>query len=278
MRRAAAIVTATLLATGCSLVIGLESSYDLKPDGVVEAGSAQPISDAGSCDGGPCKECVPGDFRCTGVSLERCVGGRFEPFLTCDTAERCSATGGNCDGLYCLPGQHRCRGDELEKCNGASTAFEQVASCGVGLCDALSKRCNVCVPYAIGCRDDGTRKTCNADGLTELDEPCPASAPRCAPRAGGAACVECIDVSQCSLTGACRKPACVNGQCSLLPDLTKNGQIVTPQQQGQCTHVVCTDGSPLPKALPVGTFCDRDQYGNSYSCRADGGCISNGDG
>jgi hypothetical protein len=277
LRHVAMLGVVALVATGCGLVLGIESSYEPRALlGVDDAGGLDvtPSPDDASCQStGTCKECVPGAFRCVDAELQGCDRGRFVPLMTCSSAALCSATGGNCAGLYCTVGQHRCSADRLERCNATQTQFELVEVCGVGLCDAVAKRCNVCLPSSRSCFDVVTLAQCSADGLTMTKVACALPTSRCANRPAGSACVECTVDTQCASADPCRKPSCANGTCTTVPDATKNGVEVEAQQQGSCSHMVCRNGVSVKENLAVDTFCDKDQMNNPYYCDVNGNCI-----
>jgi hypothetical protein len=216
---------------------------------------------------------VPGAFRCVDAELQTCDRGAFVPLMLCPNAALCSATGGNCEGVYCTIGQHRCIGDRLERCDPAHTGFDLVDACGVGLCDALAKRCNICVPGSVSCHDLGALSQCSADGLSTTQVTCNVPTSRCANRPSGSACVECTDDSQCASKDPCRKPSCANGTCTTVPDATKNGAEVEAQQQGTCSHMVCRSGVSVKENVPIDTLCDRDQMNQPSYCDLNGNCI-----
>jgi hypothetical protein len=179
----------------------------------------------------------------------------------------------HCDGLYCTAGQHRCTGERLEVCSVDKTRFDLVAMCGVGLCDALAKRCNVCVPKGLTCLDPTTLVPCSDDGLTKTNETCIAPAARCVTRPAGSGCFECALDSQCTASASCRKPSCANGTCATIPDATQDGKVIEFQLQGSCTNGVCRTGVIVQEKVPMGTPCDRDQMGVNYYCDASGACV-----
>ena len=278
MKRIALACGLSFLIMGCGLVIGLESSYDPLPpvpDANVEASGddASTVPTADACPDAGCKECVPGDFRCTGLELQQCADGFFKPLETCESADKCSATGGNCLGIYCTPGQRRCNKDRLERCNAAQTTFENELTCGVGLCDAIQKRCNNCIPSTnIGCFGPQSVERCSDDGQTTSYVACVPPKPKCVASPSGVACLECVNDTHCSTVAPCRAPQCVNGACTTKADATQDGRVLVPAEDRSCVQTVCMNGQSTAGHLPPGTMCGQGQ-GFGYFCQADGSCV-----
>ena len=277
LKRVAVALGLALVVTGCRLVLGMEPSYDLLPAPETEAGADAP-PDAppptlDACPDGGCKECVPGDFRCIGVALQQCANGFFKPLETCESADKCSATGGNCLGIYCTPGQRRCNQDRLERCNASQTMFEVELSCGVGLCDAVLKRCNKCVPAAnIGCADAQTIDQCADDGQSSKNITCPQPTPKCVASSASVACLQCASDTHCSTVLPCRAPQCANSTCTTKADPAQEGRILVPAEDLSCVQTVCKNGVSAAGFLPAGTKCGQGQ-GFAYFCQADGQCV-----
>jgi hypothetical protein len=258
------------LASGaCSLVLGIEPAYvPFVADGA--DGSSVPPAE---CSEAGCKTCVPGDYQCVGSELQECIANTWRLLERCASADKCSATGGNCQGIFCLPGQRRCSGDQLERCNATQTAFELETPCQVGLCNALEKRCDACVAGAtVGCLDPKTLVQCAVDGRSSTNIACPAATPRCVATPSGGACLACGVDSDCTTTEPCRAPKCTNGACGTVADPTQDDRVLTPPAQGSCNHVVCRGGAAKVENLAVGTLCEMGQGTNSY-CTAAGACV-----
>jgi hypothetical protein len=266
------LVAAFVLALGsgaCGIVLGIEPSYVPFAEGVDGASGAPEAS----CPEAGCSACVPGDFRCVANELQECAANTFKLLERCESADKCSATGGNCQGIFCLPGQRRCSGDRLERCNATQTAFELETACGVGLCNAPQKRCDACVAGAtVGCLDPKTLVQCAVDGQSSTNIACPAPTPRCVATPSGAACLACGVDTDCTTSEPCRAPKCTNGACGTVADPKQDDRVLMPPAQGSCNHVVCRGGAQKVENLAVGTLCEIGQGTNSY-CTAAGACV-----
>lgn len=163
---------------------------------------------------GACAPCVPGTFRCSGATLEKCTtdGQSFESSTpACSSAALCNAQAGACTMSTCLAGSKTCNGDTLQTCNATLTGFEDTP-CGSGLCDAVGRQCDVCVANTKSC-DGNSVKTCNAQGQSYGMTRCPTEKPLCT---GNGTCVQCEQATDCAALGECSVAACntANGSCA----------------------------------------------------------------
>lgn len=162
---------------------------------------------------GTCAPCVPGTFRCSGATLEKCSadGQSFEAMApSCSSAALCNAQAGACTMSACVAGSKTCSGDTLQTCNATLTGFEDTP-CGAGLCDAVGKQCDLCVANTKAC-DGNSVKTCNVQGQGYTTTRCPTDKPLCT---GNGTCVQCEQSADCAATGECTAATCntANGSC-----------------------------------------------------------------
>lgn len=89
----------------------------------------------------PCE--IPGGFRCTGMTLERCNDNQtaWLPLETCEPGKECNPTLGACSDP-CTPGEYQCNDRELRRCKNDRT-WEVLSTCAhPGLCNANLKACD----------------------------------------------------------------------------------------------------------------------------------------
>lgn len=93
-----------------------------------------------------CASCLPGQFRCSGDTLDVCGadGKQYTKAEACAPGT-CDAEAGLCRGAPCLEERAICTGDVLKVCARGANEFSEVARCGPGLCNAAAARCDVCV-------------------------------------------------------------------------------------------------------------------------------------
>jgi hypothetical protein len=223
---------------------------------------------------GTCAKCVPGEFRCTGATLERCdpAGTGFYENRRCDTAELCQAGMGMgmCVEPMCNAGQKTCMGDLLQECKSDRTGFQRLRMCEPGQCDANAGTCRACMPGQARCV--GTMlMTCDSSGMRETSTTCD-------DRCDVDRCVECVgdetatcgesNMGECVFgTKRCRDghwsecqgnkdpmPETCNGKdddCDGTPD---NGSDLCPQNQ-LCMSGKC--GCRNNNACPNGQYCSN---------------------
>ncbi|HVZ37033.1 MAG TPA: hypothetical protein VG963_31625, partial [Polyangiaceae bacterium] len=111
-------------------------------------------SDPSLCANPGCQPpaCAPGDFRCSGASLEICNDGQTDwtPIATCPSAAQCNASQGRCTDQPCNAATPdlECSGGDLLQCG--SAGWSQVRACETqGLCNTASAAAN-CKPN--GCQ------------------------------------------------------------------------------------------------------------------------------
>ncbi|MCC6214025.1 MAG: IgGFc-binding protein [Polyangiaceae bacterium] len=79
----------------------------------------------------PVGSCTPGELRCAGELLERCVAARPAAYALVEdcgaTAQSCSAALGRCS--TCQPSSVRCRDDTVERCDTTGEAWSPERSC-----------------------------------------------------------------------------------------------------------------------------------------------------
>ncbi|HET8935291.1 MAG TPA: hypothetical protein VFN67_17705 [Polyangiales bacterium] len=158
---------------------------------------------------GVCPKCIPDEYRCTGVNLERCEadGQSFETAMVCDSAALCKAESGACTDAACASGAYKCSNNVLTRCNSDQTAFEMVKSCPAGLCDAMSGDCLECSPGSRSCeKDTDTALICDGTGKNLARNACVAPRSHCV---GAGQCVQCaVDVPCAQSTQVCRTSSC----------------------------------------------------------------------
>jgi EGF-like domain len=192
-----------------------------------------------------CLNCIPGEYRCSGADLERCVedGQAFAMEKRCDTAALCNAVAGDCTTATCKPMQYVCQADKLRQCNADQTALMDVSQCQPGWCDAAGGQCDVCAPGSKGC-DGNTVMTCNAQGQGSTREDCPPEKSLCV---GMGQCVECATADDCPDPGACKERYCNTGTGKCAPrNAADGGMCSSGDVTGTCSRGSCDLCSPNP--------------------------------
>jgi hypothetical protein len=200
---------------------------------------------------GNCAQCIPGEFHCSGATLEKCSddASGYAAVKTCDSAALCKADSGACTDAACMAGRFNCQNDVLLRCKADQTGFEQVMTCGAGLCDAARGACAACQAGSRSC-DGGTNTAlvCDATGKTLARNACVSPRGKCV---GAGQCVECAADAPCPQA----TEACTTSGCNLLT--------------GSCER----------KKVNAGTACAL--AGRSGVCDSAGACVeclSEGDG
>jgi len=134
----------------------------------------------GMCDlpGKECDDCKPGTSDCLGSTPRSCsTTGHWTSLTPCGgTTPVCKA--GVCSAGICLAGDYRCTGDILETCASSFLAYDPVAVCGAGLCDALGKECDECKSGSADCVGT-TPRACDSTGHWKSLTTCSGSTPVC---------------------------------------------------------------------------------------------------
>ncbi len=107
----------------------------------------------GLCDAtaGDCRVCTAGAKDCVGTSPRLCdATGHWTTLSPC-AGSTPVCTAGVCESGSCTAGDLRCNGDALEKCNASSTGWDNVKTCGAGLCDLTAKDCVECKAGSSDC-------------------------------------------------------------------------------------------------------------------------------
>lgn len=196
---------------------------------------------------GECASCDPGAFRCSAAELQTCSAeGRYEAVETCPSVALCSERNHTCDPMHCAQGSFDCSTGALRTCSEDLTRFEIVQSCPAELCDAMTGKCNECVPNARAC-DDETLVRCDAQGRGPTREDCSGDTPLC--QAGK--CVQCREASDCSPDDECRREVCDMGTGTCAPGDYQPAH--TPCSDGVCDYlgncVRCVDDRDCEPAL-----------------------------
>ncbi|MBI2395465.1 MAG: hypothetical protein HYV09_38205 [Deltaproteobacteria bacterium] len=135
---------------------------------------------AGLCDAAvaDCRACVPGTKDCSGAAPRTCDStGKWVAAAACSgTTPLCN--GGLCSAGACAPGEYKCSGDVLQQCNASLTAFEPVAVCKAGLCDAAAAECDECKHGDASCVGN-TPRACDTTGHWKSLTACSGSSPVC---------------------------------------------------------------------------------------------------
>jgi len=173
--------------------------------------------------GGICAKCLAWEVKCEGAELKKCAPDRQGMVLkeTCASAALCNPTSGTCKEPACTAGTYRCNGDVLEKCAADTSAFEGVATCSAGLCDATSMKCRECT---VGGKDcvGAIPRACDASGTWTSLAACGGTTPIC--KEGVCAATACAagdhrcsgdTLEQCNstLTGFDPVKVCPAGMC-----------------------------------------------------------------
>jgi hypothetical protein len=239
----------------------------------VETCGSERLCEAG-VTAGACPMCLADTFSCEGRQLRKCAasGNAWMDDMLCATPELCNATSGACTAAACLPGDKTCSGDVLQQCKADQSGYEPLPpTCGAGLCDAVGKQCDVCVPSSKICdaQNDGSR-TCNTDGQGYTDAPCDPLTPHCT---GNGTCVQCTTPTQCTETNQCKTATCNTGTGSCGSQNRTGSCTLTGGGGGVCSTgncVQCTSGSncsagrtfcvsnvcrPCASPCPVGNTC-----------------------
>ena len=134
---------------------------------------------AGTAD--KCALCLDGESTCDGPSLKVCAPDH-QSFIakdTCATSALCVPGEDVCRAPTCAVGAYQCSGDTLQTCNDGRNGWNDVKTCGAGLCDAASKSCFDCAPGSKQCVGS-TPQSCDATGHWTGSTPCAAPTPVCA--------------------------------------------------------------------------------------------------
>ncbi len=218
-----------------------------------------------------CLACGPdGSARCSDNQLFVCQqgpSGEFEQSEFCDTNELCQQTLQSCgrgldgqdcqcsDGA-CRPNQLRCNGDTLQRCNAGLTGFDTIASCGPGLCNAVTGDCNTCSAGEFSC-SEGSLRQCAADGRSFARSNIPS----------GTECASGSQVRVCdggsATTQSCPN-GCTNGRgCN---ECTGNGvQCIEGTTLRRCVNGFFQDQPCAQGCSPGATQCNSCT-GNATSC------------
>jgi alpha-tubulin suppressor-like RCC1 family protein len=156
-----------------------------------------PCESAALCDAarGECRECSPGEFRCTDEKLEQCnlEGTAYELTSTCSDADACHVSTNRqrgyctlcdsgdpvCDPIVVLTAGVSGAGGpqaatELRECNddGNGTVLTEICNFENPICDAVAGACTSCIAGETRCLE-GKIQTCNEAGSAwEEDEDC----------------------------------------------------------------------------------------------------------
>jgi alpha-tubulin suppressor-like RCC1 family protein len=177
----------------------------------VDCGSADLCSETQ----GICLKCSPGEFQCSGATLQQCniFGSAFEDSALCDSKTACIASGQKGYCVRCKAASVSCESvsvktttsladddvyaaNRLLTCNidGSGTDTSQVCEADQEFCNAAGKTCTRCAPGAFFC-DGATLNLCDTDGQNySFKATCQSS-------------VLCD-----AANGACKTPACNVGQ------------------------------------------------------------------
>lgn len=196
---------------------GEGTMYKCNAQGVAESTvkcSSIRLCESGTANG-KCATCIPNEFRCTGVHLERCAedGQSYEKVKDCENAALCKASLGECTEAACVADKYVCEGDVLQKCKADSVALETVKTCKAGLCDAKDGQCDICVPGTQSCDDAKTAiMTCNTSGQKYDKVACSGGTTHCV---GAGKCVQCASDIDCPTPGNCKVKYCnlATGSC-----------------------------------------------------------------
>lgn len=200
------------------------------PDPTDVSASDMGLVDAGACGQCPfsAPNCIAGKCVCTGTSCptaEYCKGGQCVP---CNADAHCGPECESCssNGQYCADDAAGC-----VECNAAHPCGTGI-QCLDGICSGCSnsdpahcgKDCIICTGAAPHCKDGACTLCAADDSCADSCAPCQAPTPHCLP--SGAACVACLDTSQCPPDHTCEengcKPNCAAQGCAT--DLSEGGK------------------------------------------------------
>ncbi len=241
----------------------------------------QTLSQCGS-DGGACqcsdRECLPGEVRCSGNTLEQCNAGRtaFERVASCGPG-LCDQGSGQCD--VCFAGQlscdqngnlrqcsqdgqrfvgqptpARCDGNTLRLCQNGQV---QQSNCQPGLCNAGARRCDQCSGNGFLRCDGNVEVRCSGgfESRTSCTEGC---------NQQRGSCNECSGNETRCLNGNTRQ-RCAGGV--FVNEPCPNG---CNQQRGECNQ--CAEGSTTCLNGNQRQFC---QNGLRQTQNCQDGCVNN---
>lgn len=235
-----------------------------------------------------CGVCTPGEYRCTGKTLELCAtdGMSFAPQQTCENEGLCNKVAGSCTSSLCAAGKYSCDKNVLSKCSADGMRFESQTPCGDGTCDAAGGQCDTCVPGHKTCQGEALL-SCAATGQGYMQSACPSGnkcvgAGQCAACGGNADCsamTRGCKVGVCGASGSCSAQNAADGaQCTT--DAGKAGSCAagacrcTPQCSGkQCGDDSC--GGQCPSRCSSGQMCSNSQC---VSCTINSQCSGSADG
>jgi hypothetical protein len=226
-------------------------------DGADECAGATPncCSSLGRCvnlqtDSDNCGRCGQ---RCTGVAVDRCVGGA----CVCGSLGRPCAAGQNCEGGTCV-----CkRSSDGGVCNGCCDGNTCVGlgSQDVGTCGRDGRACASCND-GLSCTDD----SCSSGSCRNIERSvgtsCESGSGRCSSDDPPVCCKGCLDRSNGRCRGGTTLSYCGSG-----------GEACDPCSADQCKVASCSSGSCNPRASNIsnGTPCDSDSYGcTSQTCQS----------
>lgn len=237
-----------------------------------------------------CAVCEPGEFRCTGKTLDTCAadGMSFISPQVCESERLCNRVAGSCTSLLCAPGKYSCSSNVLSKCSADGMRFESQTPCGSGSCDAVEGQCDSCTAGQKMCQGEALL-TCSAAGQGFTQSSC-ASGTKCV---GAGQCAACGSNGDCSaLTRGCKVGVCgASGTCTTqnaadvtqcMTDAGRAGTCAagscrcTPQCAGkQCGDDGCGMGGQCPNRCTATQMCSNFQC---VACTADRQCNGSTDG
>lgn len=174
-------------------------------------------------------ECLEGDFRCSGASLEQCSNGSWQPAETCSgDTPICDADLGRC---ACSSGAECREGFGLARFECVSGEWQELACSGGTSC--FEGSCVECVPGSAATCQGTTRRSCSSFG-TIVDETCALS------------CVQ----------GACRDTRDEAGSFTCYPD----SNVICTSGQMCCANTT----SDTATCLAVDAACGNHDQGRFF--------------
>lgn len=241
-----------------------------------EWGEAMSCEDQTCVDGACAGLCAPGQGICDGADLTPCgVDGEWAEPQACPVLCQ-EGLAGTAFCAACAVGEYRCTGDLLQRCNADQSGFEDVNTCGEGLCDASAKTCTglTCNPGEATC-EGNVLVRCNGTGTdflppTDCDDvsgTCDAFGD-----AGAGECDLCDPDTLLGCADADTRQRCdLDGQAVLDVDCPQGMPICTGT--GQC--VTCLTGTTRcePDATAVRACSAEQTWGTPTVC-GDQTCVA----
>lgn len=236
---------------------------------------------------GTCATCLPDTFQCEGVSLKKCAddGSEYAPFDTCDKDELCDDSAGACidSGKACAKDSWKCEADILYQCDESQTAYKRIRECGIGLCDAEGKECDICKKGEKHCKvGEEVILACDENGQGYEETSCSGDNPYCAEEG---VCVACLEDNDCEhLDESCTYGICENNECkeqSIAEGEPCNGSNdKVCDDSGSCVDCTADEHCTIPgEACDLRSYECKKAYTPCYSssdCRGGGECNTSG--